>query len=302
MNATHQSPAAFETLDVCICTFRRKSIEDTLRSIAQQALPPGWRTRIVIADNDTTAKRRDELEQLGHTLALDILYVHAPEKNISRARNACLTHARSRWIAFIDDDEVARTDWLAQLIAARGDAHCVFGVAQAIYDRSTPRWIVEGDFHSHTISPREAQSNGSTCNVMMERTFIEHHGLRFREDLGRVGGEDTMFFSDMARCGAVFRFAPEAVVEEQVVPARASIKWLALRRFRSGQIHFLLLRRANRRRLTIAAAAFAKVAYCGLAAMLSLNMVDRASRILRGSLHLGVLASAVGAGLYEEYS
>ncbi len=301
MNITNEA-ASDRTLDVCICTYRRASIEDTLRSIKQQALPHGWRTRVVIADNDATPRRQDELERLSEALMLDMLYIHAPERNISRARNACLAHARSRWIALIDDDEVARPDWLARLLDARGPAHCVFGVAKAIYDRATPGWMVKGDFHSHTISAREAQSNGSTCNVMLDRKFIEDNGLRFREDLGRVGGEDTMFFNDMARCGAVFHFVPEAIVEEQVVPARATIRWLALRRYRSGQIHFLLLRRENRHRLIIAAGALAKVVYCGLAALLSFNKVDRAARTLRGSLHLGVLASSVGAGLYEEYS
>jgi hypothetical protein len=40
-------------------------------------------------------------------LSLDCLYVHAPARNISIARNACLDAADAPLIAFIDDDETA---------------------------------------------------------------------------------------------------------------------------------------------------------------------------------------------------
>jgi len=289
-------------IDVCICTYRRDSLEETLQSISRQSLPLGWRARVIVADNDATSHRRQHLERYSNCLGIEMLYVHAPEKNISRARNACLSHASAKWVAFIDDDETARHDWLAQLISRRGEAHCIFGVARALYEPSAPSWMVKGDFHSHVIRTQEALSNGSTCNVMIDREFIERHGLRFNEDLGRVGGEDTILFHEMALRGATFCFAHLAIVEERVSPARATIKWLALRRFRSGQIHFMILKMANQRRLTIAVSASAKVIYCALGALLSLSTVNRVARALRGSLHLGVLASAIGASLYEEYS
>ena len=48
--------------------------------------------------------------------SLQITYVHAPARNISRARNACLALATAPLIAFIDDDEVASPQWLAALM------------------------------------------------------------------------------------------------------------------------------------------------------------------------------------------
>ena len=44
--------------------------------------------------------------------AIDISYIHAPARNISIARNACVEAATGKWIAFIDDDELASENWL----------------------------------------------------------------------------------------------------------------------------------------------------------------------------------------------
>ena len=48
-----------DRLTVCVCTFRRPSVADTLRSIRAQALPAGIALRIVVADNDDTPSARD---------------------------------------------------------------------------------------------------------------------------------------------------------------------------------------------------------------------------------------------------
>ncbi|TIX51234.1 glycosyltransferase [Alteraurantiacibacter aquimixticola] len=297
------SSQALETIDVCICTYRRPEIAGTLASIAAQDLPDHLRLRVIVADNDSTAARLEEIAACCRSLNLDHIYVHAPEKNISRARNACLDNASADWVAFIDDDETAEEGWLAALAAARPGKNCVFGPTRAIYDPETaPDWMIRGDFHSHSMGPREAAHNGSTCNVMIDRLFVERHGLRFREELGTVGGEDTMFFHDMLDNGASFAFEPKAMVSEPVAPARANLKWLLRRRYRSGQIHFRALQRGTRSRVSIAGSAFIRVAYCALAALFAPNKTGKARNLARGALHAGVLTSAFGASLYEEYA
>lgn len=291
-----------ETIDVCICTFRRPSIAATLRSIAAQRLPPNLKLRVIIADNDTSPTRQEEIEAVCRSCGIEYLYVHAPEKNISTARNACLAHARSDWIAFIDDDETAAPDWIARLVEMRADRQCIFGVSRAVYEQaSASPWMIEGDFHSHFVGPRDGAHNGSTCNVLIDRVFVARHGIQFREELGRIGGEDTMFFHDLLDRGAAFGYVPEAIVHEPVPANRATLRWLLRRRYRSGQIHFLVLRRAGRNRLSIAASAFIRVVFCGTGALISIRMRNRVAQLTRGALHAGVLASACGAGLYQEY-
>lgn len=291
-----------ETVAVCICTFRRESLGETLASLAAQVVPVGLLLSVIVADNDHGDDRRAGIEAQGRALGLALCYVHAPARNISIARNACLTAATADWIAFIDDDEVARPDWLAQLIAERDGHEVVFGVSQAGYpDPATPKWIVAGDFHSNRLAGNDPPWNGYTANVLIDRRFAANHGLRFAEELGQTGGEDTRFFFDAERAGARFGYAPLAIVDEATPLARASLRWLALRRIRAGQIHHMLLReQGGAGRGSLAAAA--KAGACLVAAIVALPRPARAAaHALRGALHLGVIGAALGFAPYREY-
>ncbi len=289
-----------ETISICICTFRRPSLERSLASIAAQTLPAGVALRVIVADNDTTDRLRDKIVAIGHRLTLDLHYVHAPAGNISIARNACLAAAASDWIAFIDDDEEAAGNWIATLIAHRTDADIVFGVSQALYsDPGIARWIAEADLHSNRIAGNDAAWNGYTANVLIDRRFVKRHGLRFIEGLGQTGGEDTAFFLAAHHAGARFGYAPTAIVYEETAPARATFVWLARRRFRSGQIHFLLQGGGRR---TIGFAAAVKATLLGARALTQIASPGRGRQsALRGLLHAGVVASALGFAPYREY-
>ncbi|NJC08759.1 succinoglycan biosynthesis protein ExoM [Polymorphobacter fuscus] len=290
-------------IDICVCTFRRASLTQTLASLAAQALPPGIQLRALVADNDDTATRKADIIAAAEGLGLDLRYIHAPARNISVARNACLDAADADWLAFIDDDEVATPEWVAALLAARGDADIVFGVSQARYpDPATPRWVVRGDFHSNRMAGNDAAWNGYTANVLINRRFVAARKLRFATALGETGGEDTMFFFDAHRAGARFGYAPAAIVHEDTPIARAGLRWLALRRFRSGQIHYLLLQRQGNGPLA-GMTALPKALACFALGVASLPRPDRAAAaVLRGMLHAGVIASMLGQAPYREYA
>ena len=291
-----------ECIDICVCTYRRPSLTQTLASIATQNLPTGLSLRIIVADNDIKDTRRASIEADASILGLDLTYLHAPHRNISIARNACLVAARNDWMAFIDDDEVALPDWITRLLSARQSADIVFGESRAIYsDPATPRWIVTGDFHSNRIAGNDASWNGYTANVLISRRFIATHGLRFVESLGQVGGEDTVFFFEAFRLGAGFRYAKEAIVTEITPLTRATFSWLALRRFRSGQIHHIILRRTGRGMFGAFSAAAKAIVCLSRALLTSLSPGRAVAHVLQGFLHLGVVASALGFAPYREY-
>ncbi|TKB57053.1 MAG: glycosyltransferase, partial [Mesorhizobium sp.] len=78
------------SIDICVCTFRRLELADTLRSIAAMDMPAGYNVGIVIADNDDTPTAEPLVAKLAGELKLPVTYRHAPARNISIARNACL--------------------------------------------------------------------------------------------------------------------------------------------------------------------------------------------------------------------
>jgi succinoglycan biosynthesis protein ExoM len=290
-----------ERIDVCICTFRRPSIAGAIESVARQALPPGVGLRIIVADNDERPSARDLVLRTAAELGADVRYVHAPAANISVARNACLEASDSAWLAFMDDDETAAEDWLARLLAARDGADVVFGPSVAVYDSSAPRWMKRGAFHGHT--PRNPNASGAphTANVLIRRASIGD--LRFDPALGRTGGEDTIFFHALWLKGARRASALDAKVFERVAPQRAKSAWLARRRFRAGQTHAHLMARFHpRRRATVLLLSALKIVYSVIAAVVSAPFpIARMRNAFRAVFHAGVIAHALGGGLYQEY-
>ncbi|MBY0564344.1 MAG: glycosyltransferase [Hyphomonadaceae bacterium] len=284
------------TVDVCVCTFKRSSVAQTLLSLADQANAPPF--RIIVVDNDETPSAEGLVNGLRSERGLPIYYLHAPHGNISIARNACLDAASAPLIAFIDDDETAPADWLATLVAAidKHDCDVVFGSVRATYPDGAPQWLRRGDFHSTALDLRDGQEvrSGYSGNVLFKRALVEH--LRFDLALGRSGGEDTVFFEMLRRRGARLRFAASAVLQEPVPQNRLSLAWLLRRSFRAGQTHMRLVEIRGGNRIVTAALAVAKAGYCLLAAALTVwSPVGVRRNLIRGALHVGVVGRVLGA-------
>jgi len=303
-----ESPAAMTTtIDVGICTFRRPAVVETLASLARQTLPPEIGLRIIVADNDAEPEARARVLTAAEAHGLDVVYVHAPARNISIARNACLDAALGDWIAFLDDDEAASPGWLAALLAEAQASgwDAVLGPVKALYGPDAPRWIALGDFHSTRPAPVGGRIlKGYAGNVLIRRRAMEAAGLRFDPRLGRQGGEDDDFFYRLTDAGGSIGFAPDALAFEPVPPQRASLTWLLKRSFRTGQTHAarLLGRHRGPARVAQIGLAGAKGSAClAGAAVALLSPVARCRWLVRGSLHAGVAARLAGLKVLELY-
>ena len=294
-------------IDVCVCTYRRPGLEETLRSIGALSVPDGATVRIIVADNDTVPSARDLVYRLASLLPFNISYVHCPASNISLARNACLDAATGDLLAFVDDDETVSPDWLTELLrmAAETGADAVLGPVSAIYGEDAPRWMSRGDFHSTLpVQVRGEIRTGYTCNVLLHRSSPRLAGRRFNLALGRSGGEDTEYFARLHEAGGTIAFAPGALVYEPVPADRASFAWLARRRFRMGQTHGRLLARdrngvATARGIGLASA---KIVYCMAATALTVMSAERRSRsLLRAVMHAGVASGLLGVREIIQY-
>jgi succinoglycan biosynthesis protein ExoM len=288
-------------VDICICTFHRPAVIEALRSLSQQEACDGTRVRVIVADNAADTVAREHIEGAARALNLDCTYVHAPARNISIARNACLDASTAEWLAFLDDDEIASPIWLSALLreAACGHWDAVLGPVQAVYSEAAPAWVRAGNFHStRPVFVRGRIETGYTGNVLIRRSVIAREGLRFRTELGRTGGEDEDFFNRLRDAGGRIGFAQGALAYEAIPVQRATLQWLLRRNFRAGQTYGARLRMQSRsavarsRALTLAAA---KMTLCGLAAAAHLPLAVRRNRFLtRAALHCGVVARLAG--------
>ncbi len=287
-------------IDVCICTYRRHSLINTLKSCAQQELRDALTIRVVVADNDETPSAEALVISTCEALGLAYHYIHAPARNISVARNAALDSATAPLVAFIDDDEIATPSWLESLLRCRDrtGAMIVLGLVQAVYPPA-PTWLVRADLHSIRPVFRKAGKilTGYTCNVLLDREKMsaEMRTCRFDPALGRSGGEDTFFFHQLTILGATWAYAPEAIVHEPVAPGRAKLAWLLHRSFRSGQTHARVMMTQSDRRVPMFAVATCKLLACVLGTGLGVASPGKWRRMaVRAALHAGAVARILG--------
>ena len=284
-------------IDLCICSYRRPELLQTLIAVARQTGIAAEELRVIVADNTQTGEARDLVARASAQLPLALEYVHAPADNISIARNACLDHAYAPWTAFIDDDEIPAPDWLGMLLAEaeRGKWDVVLGPVKAVYPDDAPDWARKGDFHStYPVRVQGGIRTAYTGNILFRRDLVERHGFRFRLDLGKSGGEDEDFFYRVFDAGGRIGFAPDAIAYERVARERANMNWLLRRNFRAGQSHGARLEARKSRARDIALAS-AKAAFCGAGAMLcAFHAVRRNRYLTRAALHAGVVARLSG--------
>jgi len=281
-------------IDVCICAFaRRAGLRHCLQSLAAQVDAPAF--RVLIADNHAQLVVPDWIDADSGTWPFELRVLHAPQANIAVARNALLEAVSSEWIAFIDDDEIAAPDWLASLYAARDTGDVVFGPVQARYPAAAPEWLRRGDFLSKRPARRaRGYDTGHSANVLIRRECIG--ALRFEVELGRTGGEDTLFFASMHDAGARLLFRDRAVVFEPADPARSGFATLMARSVASGHAHARVQRMRGQGRAYIAIVAAAKcVASLCFVVLQAMSPVGWRRQCLRAALHFGVAAHALGA-------
>jgi succinoglycan biosynthesis protein ExoM len=236
---------------VCACTYRRpEGLAALLEGLRAQTFERASRPelRIIIADNEGSARVRDMCDQFGRSSGIPIAYVHEPQRGISHARNACLARLGDDcdFFAMIDDDEIPDPDWIEQLLLAQETtaADVVQGRIRAELPASTPEWIVQGryfDWQLDADEARRAQREGypevqkaRTNNVLVRHAVVRELALQFDPRFALTGGEDIVFFTAIKRAGYRIVYAPQACVRDIVPPERVTLRYLLRMWYRVG--------------------------------------------------------------------
>lgn len=268
---TTTTPAPID-ISLCICTFKRPALLDSLLHAIAQQDTTGLRLEVIVVDNDPQASARTVLQGWQEKLPFALTALHEATPNIAIARNAAVAAAQGEWIVFIDDDELPDPGWITSLIQAQRDyqADAVFGPVLPRYTASTPAWIQQGNFFYRrrfktgtVITTHDAR----TGNVLIRRACLLAIDGPFDTSFGRTGAEDTMLFRDMIALGAKFVWCDEATVSEEVPASRANLAWLLKRSYRLGQTYVL----SETARLS-GLAYWQRTAYLGLRAVAQLGI------------------------------
>ena len=226
---------------VVVCTFRRN---DPLRRLLDRLLEEASRSShlvrlgVAVVDDSPTGDARPVVAGYEGRFDLGVSYVNTASGNISTARNAAIDgglaliapDAPGARLAFIDDDCLPCEGWFDELIAIQRatGAELVTGPVHDVAPPGAPRWLVEQPF-LNLITDYEDGSEppyGTTANVLIDAAWLRSHpDIRFRPELGKLGGEDMVWFETARAAGIVHRYALHAPVTEQVPLDRTGFRY-----------------------------------------------------------------------------
>jgi glycosyltransferase involved in cell wall biosynthesis len=229
-------------VSVVIPTFRRPQLLDkTVSSVAQQTNVLKLAYEIIVVDNCPERSAEAAVSSMIENYEIPIHYVSEPRQNIALARNAGIDHSNAEFIAMIDDDEQAASDWLHHLVttAKRYETDVVMGPTTPVFEKDVPAWFggTREPFDRNRNIPTGTKIElGPSANFLMRSATCTSNNNRFDPELGRSGGSDTDFFMRLAkRMGRKLVWCNEAKVQEFIPESRLTVRYLMRRKLRNNQ-------------------------------------------------------------------
>ena len=257
-----RDPTKFRTLvvqgmilvTIVIPTFRRPALLTAAIESCQQQSPAATEScEILVVDNSPEGSARGIVEMLAVRSLTKLRYVHEARSGIARARNTGVAAASGRFIAFLDDDEVAAPGWLASLLrhAANG-GKAVFGPVQPSFETGVNAISASAIRLFKRALPVSDGADISRMNAFLgagnslfEKATCFLSDAPFTTELDGLGGEDSDFIFHLVQRGVALIWAADAIVTEFVPNDRMASRYLELRSLRNGQIRSLVQFRAK---------------------------------------------------------
>ena len=234
------------SVTVGVCTYRRPELlQRALDSLARQTWPHDD-FEIVVVDNDTQRSAEALVARFAQTASAPrIRYAVEPGRGVSHVRNRCVAMAQGEWLAYIDDDEEARLDWLAQLMSAqqRFAADVVLGPVNPLLPDDAPAWLrAMGRSTDHpgmvtgTVVP---PGQGGCGNVLMRLAAVRARGAApFHPSLSLTGGEDAELFNWLRQQGAKVVWCGDAWADEHQPARRLRLGHHLYRNLQFATVHW----------------------------------------------------------------
>ncbi|MDR6971740.1 glycosyltransferase family 2 protein [Leifsonia shinshuensis] len=196
---------------------------------------PSHPTRVLIVDNDPAGSGKAVVDALGDDRVRAVVESHP---GISAVRNRAIDEAGTRLLAFIDDDEVPHEGWLVRLLETwqdTGRPAAVSGRVVAEFSGELDPWLAAGSFYVRrrmpTGSPIDVAAAG---NLLLDLEQVHEAGVRFADDLGLSGGEDTLFSRELHAKGYRMTWCDESAITDLVPRTRMTRRWVLQRAWSHG--------------------------------------------------------------------
>jgi glycosyltransferase involved in cell wall biosynthesis len=232
-------------VSVIICTYsltRFNNLIDAVNSILKQT----YKSYEIIVSVDNNKKL---FSQLKENLPSNIIFVlNEGVRGLSATRNTGIKYASGDIIAFMDDDAIADTKWLENLITDYSDTSiaAVGGRLSPLWNTQRPwwfpeeiDWVIGCTYKGHPEHKTEVR-NLIGCNMSFRKNVIQSIG-DFGVILGRVnevpvGGEETEYCIriNMFLPNQKIIYDPQAIIFHKVTQHRENIKYILMRAYGEG--------------------------------------------------------------------
>lgn len=300
---------------ICAHTARRwDDLRAAVDSVSIQTLRPT--EVIVVVDHNPELLERAQRQFDGLKIV-----PNRRTQGLSGARNTGVLEASSDVVAFLDDDAVARPDWLERF--DRHYAHRRFGggkvlgvggSAVAAWDGGRPSWFprefewVVGCSHRGLPTRVASVRNPIGCNMSFWRSVLLDAG-GFDERFGRTGSgtsgceETELCIRARARTAdGVFLYDPSARVSHRVREERATVKYFVSRCLGEGASKAEVAQLRGGKSLATESSYVLRVLPLGMAQALTSRHRDGVRRAAMIPLGLGATVAGYARGRIRRHS
>ena len=235
-------------ISVVICTHNRSAfLARALEGLENQTMP-GSSFETIVVDNASTDTTEQVAEGWKRRLP-NLRYVFESRLGLSHARNTGAKLARTRFIAYLDDDAIPEPGWLDHILDAfesvRPRPFIVGGRVWLDWGGSPPDWLPRSFWSLYSFV-----DYGNEARFLTHDEFLAGANIAFRRDLllelggfdvrlGRKGatlisGEEAELVKKAAARDLPVYYEPGAAVRHFIPEERRRRRWLFKRVYWDG--------------------------------------------------------------------
>jgi len=240
-----------------ICTYNRKNyLRKAVDSLINQTLEKN-KYEILIIDNNSNDGTNDLINQ-NYSNIRNIRYILETRQGVSHSRNTGWQNSRGKYVAYLDDDGVAKENWLENILSlAESYKNRPFagtgGHVFPIWEIPLPWWLIpeiQQYYSVFNLANKQftlTKKNERTlpgCNIMYLKSSVEKYG-GFNTNLGRkynnlVSGDETFLNKTLINDGYLLIYEPNIQIKHHVPKSRIRFSWLVRRAFWGGYSNFYM--------------------------------------------------------------
>jgi glycosyltransferase involved in cell wall biosynthesis len=229
------------SITICICTFDRYDLlPKAIESALTQSIDPS-EFRVMVVDNSPDHKKAREFGQR-YESNKRVSYRVEERPGLSNARNIGAQECGTEFIAFMDDDAIASSDWVTGLLAAfrtfGEDVAVVGGRVDPIWEATRPVWLSDA-----LLGHVSVVNWGGEARIANKSEWFAGTNIAFRTSaivsagsfdvrLGRTGNgaalmsnEESVVVNHLRALGKLAVYAPAASVRHLVERKRTTQVW-----------------------------------------------------------------------------